>query len=114
MSEAMDISIWTALITETGVPLAILAIVGYYGLKILKRYMESQQKKDEEHRAYLVERVEKSEKRQEELVSIGRELSETNRILSEKFTSELSEIKEEVSHVNSKIDVLTIKFDTKK
>lgn len=105
-------NIWLSLITETSIPLAILTVVGYFALRFLKEYMASQQKKDEQNRGYLVERVEVSEKRQEELVCIGRELSETTRILSERFTSELSDIKDEVSDVSSKLDILSVKLDS--
>lgn len=107
----MDANLWLKLITETGVPLSILAVVGWCVIKYLKDYIACQQKKEEQHISFLVECVQRSEKRQEELVSIGRELSETNRVLSERFTVELSEINNKISAVNGKIDVLTVKVD---
>ena len=82
------------LIAQYGLPITLLVVLGWYAIKKLDDYVKSQSKKDEENRKYMVERVEKSEARQEELVAMGRDISETNRILAEKFTGELGNIRD--------------------
>lgn len=113
-------SVILGLVGQYGLPLVILVVVGWYCLKKLDAYFDSQrekdkaqQKKDEENRQYLVERIEKSEVRQEELTKIGRELSETNRTLVERFTSELGCVKKEVTEIGSKVDIINVKLDKK-
>lgn len=99
------------LIAQYGLPLVILVVGGWYALKKLDDYFKTQARKDEDNRIYMVERIEKSEKRQEELMAMGRDISETNRILAEKFTGELHGIKEEVNEIGNKVDIINVKLD---
>lgn len=121
----MDMGVFLNLISTVGLPTAILVVVGWFGIKFLKKYFDAQIEKDrknlecliakdKEHREYLTERIENSEKRQEELVEIGRTLSETNRILSEKYIVELGNINSNICDIESKIDIINVKIDNKK
>lgn len=102
------------LIAQYGLPLVILVVGGWYALKKLDDYFKAQAKKDEDNRNYMVDRVEKSEARQEKLIAMGNDLSETNRILAEKFTSELCGIKQEVNEIGNKVDIINVKLDSQK
>lgn len=102
------------LISQYGLPVVVLVVVGWFLLKRLEKYLDAQQKKDDDNRKYMVDRIEKSELRQEALTKIGQELSETNRVLVERFTIELGDIKEEVSDIGNKLDIVNVKLDNKK
>lgn len=110
----MQMSIETTilgLIAQYGLPLVALVIVGWYGIKKLDNYLKVQQDKDEKHRQYMVDRIEKSESRQEEITKTNRELSETNKILVERFTIEMAGMKQEITEVGNKVDIINIKLD---
>lgn len=101
------------LIAQYGLPLVLLVLLGWYAIKKLETYFQAQAKKDDDNRKYMVDRIEKSEVRQEELTKIGRELSETNRTLVERFTLEMSGMKEEVAEIGNKVDIINVKLDKK-
>lgn len=101
------------LIAQYGLPIVVLVIIGWYSLKKLDEYFKTQSKKDDDNRSYMVDRVEKSEKRQEELIKMGRDLADTNKILAEKFTYELCGLKDEVNEIGGKVDILNTKIDSK-
>ena len=102
------------LVGQYGLPLVALIALGLFAIKKLDEYFKVQAKKDSDNRAYMVDRIEKSEKRQEELMSMGRDISETNSILAEKFTGELGNIRSEVNEIGNKVDIINVKLDSKK
>lgn len=101
------------LVGQYGLPLVALIGLGIFAMKKLDEYFKAQAKKDEANRSYMVERVEKSEKRQEELIAMGRDISETNRIIAEKVTGELGHIRDEMNEIGNKVDIINIKLDSK-
>ena len=128
----MDIVTLSKAITSLGLPTALVLVIVLGGIWFLKKYIPAQFEKDKKEReeqtkrnaeyfSFLTDRIEKSDKRAEEsesrqvkLIDIGKELSEANKILSEKLTGELTSIKENMGDMEGKLDIITIKLDNKK